>query len=155
MSKRDEEKRKSLSDLARIADKAAAMPWLDKRVQPPKPAAPRPAPAKPRAAPPPAPAPSPSAEAEKLRRKRLEERRLKLEEERQLKERRQKQLQGAKGLEWRGMAWGDVPTGIRRTPFDRAEPSLQQKLSDVLGDAKQKEGREKARAKGKRQAGGR
>jgi hypothetical protein len=44
-----------------------------------------------------------------------------------------------------------VPASIRRTAFDREEPSVAQKISDVLGEAKEKEGRAKARDKGRRQ----
>lgn len=151
MTKREEEKRKSLADLARVAEKAEAMPWLDKRVAPPPP--PKPAAPPPRAAPRPAPpptTPSPS-DAERARRAKLADRKAKLEEERALKQRRAGELSRATNLQWRGMSWGDVPSSIRRTPFDRAEPSVTQKITDVLGDAKEKEGRAKHRAKGKKQ----
>lgn len=156
MTKREEDKKRSLSFLAGIAEKAERMPWLDKpksTLPAPKPAAP-----KPKAAPPPPPQPpQPRADpnAERLRKKRMEERQAKLEEERRLKQRRAQELDKGASLSWRGMSWGDVPTGIRRTPFDREEPKLQQKISDVLGDPAEKEGRAKHRDKGRRQGGGR
>lgn len=151
MTKREEDKKKALSFLAGIADKAEETPWLDakpKSTLPP----PRPAPAR---APPPPPPPPPRAdpEAERLRRKRLEERQAKLEEERRLKARRAGELSRGASLAWRGMSWGDVPSGVRRTPFDREEPSVSQKITDVLGDPREKEGRAKNRDKGRRQGG--
>jgi colicin import membrane protein len=142
VSRREDEKKRSLSALGRIADRAKETPWArpePKRVPPPPPK-PKPAP------PPPPPAPSDPA-----RLKRLQERREKLEEEQRLRERRERELRGGASLEWRGMSHMGVPSGIRRTAFDRVEPSVSQKISDVLGDAKEKEGRAKARAKGRRQ----
>lgn len=153
MSRKEDEKKRSLSFLAGIADKAEAMPWLDKKPQsslPPAPAAPRP---KAKAAPPPPPAPRPeSLEAERLRKRRMEERAAKLEEERTLRERRQRELQKGATLSWRGMDRSGVPTGIRRTAFD-PEPSLAQKLDDVLGKPAEKDSRVKNREKGRRQGG--
>jgi len=131
------------------------MPWLKKeKAKPPARLAPRmpPAPSAserrspaPRAPTPPRPRIDP----------RFEGKRAKLEEEKRLRDMRAQKLAGGANLKWRGMPWGDVPTGIRRTPFDRDEPSVHQKIGDVLGDAKEKEGRAKAKAKGKRQGGSR
>lgn len=156
MTAREDERKKSLDALRRIADESQAMPWLKKeKTKPPARVPPRmpPAPAEkehsqaptPRASPPARPRIDP----------RFEGKRAKLEEEKRLRDRRTSQLAGGKDLQWRGMSWGDVPTGIRRTPFDRKEPNVTQKINDVLGDAKEKEGRAKAKAKGKRQSGAR
>lgn len=153
MTKREEDKKKSLSFLAGIAETAEDMPWLEPKPRSTLPP-PRAPPPRPRAAPPPPPPqPRVDPEAERLRKKRLEERQAKLEEERRLKARRQQELARGSTLSWRGMSWGDVPTSVRRTPFDREEPSVSQKITDVLGDPKEKEGRAKNRDKGRRQGG--
>jgi hypothetical protein len=151
---RDEERKKSLAALRRIAEESQRMPWLPKA--PPKPrrepprmgAAPPPEPRRPRAAPPAAPPPArPKLDP------RFEGKRAKQEEERRLRALRERDLQRGAQATWRGMPWGDVPASIRRTPFDRAEPAVQQKILDILGEAKEKEGRAKHRAKGRRQGG--
>ncbi|GEM_PF-5078018 len=154
MSRREKEKQASLDALARIAYAVGGgNPAPAKPPAPPKsslPPKPKPAP---KPAPPPAPATPAAAEAERARRLRMEERKAKLEEERALRERRQGELARGATAPWRGMDQSGVPTGIRRTAFDRAEPSLQQKITDVLGDARAKESREKNREKGRRQGG--
>lgn len=146
---RAEDKKKSLAALGRIAERANETPWV-------KPD-PRPAPSAARPPPPSAlPSPPPSLSditAARARAKKLEERRLKLEEEKRLKARRANELQRGSSLEWRGMGMRDVPASIRRTAFDVVEPSVSQKISDVLGDAREKEGRAKAKDKGRRQRG--
>jgi hypothetical protein len=83
----------------------------------------------------------------------MEERKAKMEEARGLKERRERELSRSRNLEWRGGGFTDIPASIRRTGFDRQEPSLQNKLSDVLGDAREKESRARNREKGRRQGG--
>jgi hypothetical protein len=158
VSRREKEKKESLDALSKIAYAVGGgNPAPAKPAAPPKsapPAAPRP---KPSPKPAPAPASVPyepaAAQAERARRLQMEDRKAKLEEERMLRARRQGELARGATSQWRGMDQSGVPTGIRRTAFDRQEPSLQQKLSDVLGDAKIKEGREKHRAKGSRQGG--
>lgn len=150
VSKREEEKRKSLAALKGIAEVATrAFP------EAPRPRdAPRPAPKPPATPKPPAlPAAKPETEATRAKRRQMEERREKLAEERALKERRGNELRRNSSLEWRGMDLGNVPTGIRRTAFDRVEPSVSQKIEDVLGAARLKESREKMRDKGRRQGG--
>lgn len=149
-SKREEEKKRSLGFLAGIAEKSEAQPWLDRKAASPAPARAPPARPKPRPAPAPA-APLPT-DADRKRRRALEERAAKLEEERTLRERRARELAKGANLEWRGMSRAGVPTGIRRTAFD-PEPSLAQKIDDVLGKPPEKEGRAKARDKGRRLGG--
>jgi hypothetical protein len=151
VSRREKEKRDSLAALGRIAERARETPWVPK--PPPKPAAPRAPPPPPRAPPPPAPPALADPAAERARLRKLEERRAKIEEEKRLRERRARELQRGATLDWRGMPTGDVPTGIRRTAFDREEPTVAQKIHDVLGEARQKEGRAKARDRGRRQGG--
>jgi hypothetical protein len=160
VSRREEEKRKSLGALFRIAEQAKA-PILTPQAKaaapppPPPPSLPRPAPAK-RAPAPPASkaAPSPAAYQEERRRlAQAQERREKLAEERALRERRQRELARNANLDWRGMDNLGVPTGIRRTAFDRVEPNVSQKIEDVLGAPREKEGRAKNREKGRRQSG--
>lgn len=155
MSRREKEKEESLAALRKIAFSVSggapappsAAPARQSSLPPAKPKAP-PAPPKP-----PAKAPANLA-AERDRLRRLEERKAKLEEERMLKERRQNELHRNKNLEWRGMGGMDhVPASIRRTAFDRQEPSLLTKIDDVLGPAREKEGRAKNRDKGRRQGG--
>lgn len=150
MSKREKEKSSSLDALAKFAYAASGG-----NPAPAKPAAPksaRPAPA-PKKAAPPAPAYKPETAADRKRKLQIEERRAKLEEEKALKARRAGELARGSKLEWRGM-WtgGDMP-GVRRTAFDRVEPSLDTKIHGVLGAAAEKEGRAKNRDKGKRQGG--
>lgn len=81
----------------------------------------------------------------------MEDRREKLAEERALRERRERELARGANLSWRGMDHMGVPASIRRTGFDREEPTVAQKLHDVLGEAREKEGRAKNRDKGRRQ----
>lgn len=158
MSRREEDKRKSLSFLGKIADQAAAPFPAAKPAARPPPPPPRPQPAAPapkRApTPPPAPTLSPSAyQEERRRRAQMEERKAKLEEERMLKQRRQNELHRNANLEWRGMDMGKMGAGVRRTAFDRVEPTVTQKIEDVLGAAKEKESRVKNREKGRRMGG--
>ncbi|HUR68634.1 MAG TPA: hypothetical protein VM370_05255, partial [Candidatus Thermoplasmatota archaeon] len=80
-------------------------------------------------------------------------RREKLAEQAALKKRRENELAKNANLAWRGSGFTDIPASIRRTGFDVVEPSVSQKLHDILGDARQKESREKAREKGKRAGG--
>lgn len=155
MSRRDKERQESLDLLGRIAE-SVSKPIVPPKPSPSTPAAPRPRPAPPRPATVPerAPAlPAPDAAAERLRRKRMEERRMKLEEERVLRERRERELARSKNLEWRGGGFTDIPASIRRTGFDRQEPSLENKIGDVLGATREKDGRVKNREKGRRQGG--
>ena len=147
MSKREADKRKAIDALARIAYSAGSAP------PPPAPkgrAPPPPAPPKPKAAPTPRRAPD---AADLARAKQLAQRREKLAEERALRERRANELARNARIDRSRIDPFGVPTSIRRTGFDRVEPSTSQKIQDVLGDARAKEGREKARAKGRRQGG--
>jgi len=130
------------------------MPWLPK---PPPKSAPkrdvRMAPAPPSGPQrPTAPRPQPAAPRAKLD-PRFEGKAAKQQEERRLRALREQKLQQGATASWRGMDRMGVPASIRRTPFDREEPSVSQKIQDVLGDAKEKEGRAKNREKGKRQSG--
>lgn len=148
MSRREKEKAASLDKLAKLAYSAGSAP----AAPPPKPkAAPPPRP------PPPAPKRAPVSEAAstaaRAREKQLIERREKLAEEKALRERRERELARSSSMQWRGMDRMGVPASIRRTGFDRDEPSTSQKIHDVLGDARQKESREKMRDKGRRQGG--
>lgn len=162
MSRRDKERKESLDLLGRIAHS------VGQPIVPPKPSpsiptarppapAPRPAsPARPAAARPAPQAPAPSyasGEAERVRRRQMEERKAKLDEERALRERRERELARNRSLEWRGGGFTDIPASIRRTGFDRSEPTLDAKIGDVLGTPAVKEGREKHRDKGRRQGG--
>lgn len=146
MSRREEEKKRSLDALSRIA-RSASPPAS------PTPSAPRPSPAPPPCAPRPVPSRVPRAPAASVsaraREKQLAQRREKLAEEKALRERRENELARASRLTPRGL--DDVPASIRRTGFDRVEPSVSQKIHDVLGDAREKQGRAKAREKGRRQ----
>jgi len=150
MSRREKEKAASLDKLGKLA---YSTPPAPARPPPPKPAAPaRPAPkavAPPRASTPTAGA----AAAARARERQLAERREKLAEEKSLRERREKELARSSGLEWRGMDRMGVPASIRRTGFDRDEPSTAQKIHDILGENREKAGRAKAREKGKRAGG--
>lgn len=154
MSRREQEKKASLDALAKLAYSvgggapAAPPPAQQRRsTLPPAPKAAAPAPK-------PEPARTPAQiEAERVRRAKLEARRAKLEEERALRERRAGELARGAHLEWRGMSLEGVPTSIRRTGFDRKEPDLSTKIQDVLGAAREKEGRTKARDRGRRQGG--
>ena len=142
MSRRDREKKDSLDALAKVAysitgGNPAPAPPPNKKAAPP---------------PPPKPAPPPPKPMDAVRAKQLAERRAKMEEEKALKLRRSSELARGTNLEWRGMSISGVPSGIRRTAWDR-EPSLDQKVRDVLGDPLKKEGRAKNSAKGKRQGG--
>lgn len=149
VGKREDEKKRSLAALRGIAEVATrAFPEAPRPRDAPRPA---PGPAPQAKAPPPA--AKPETEATRARRRQQEERREKLAEERALRERRGAQLRRSSSLEWRGMDLGNVPAGIRRTAFDRAEPSVSQKIEDVLGAARLKESREKMRDKGRRQGG--
>lgn len=155
MSRREKEKEESLAALRKIAfgisgGAPGPAPQAPARQSSLPPAQPK--------APPPPPKPTPKAlanpAAERDRVKRMEERRAKLEEERLLRERRQNELHRSKNLEWRGMGGlNDVPASIRRTGFDRQEPTLLTKIDDVLGPAREKEGRAKNRDKGRRHGG--
>ena len=154
LSRREKERKASLDALAKLAYSvgggAPAPP------PPPQARASSLPPARPKEAPKPA---QPAAkradpEAERRRRQQMESRAAKLEEDRMLRERRAQQLHRNANLEWRGMSNDGIPTSIRRTGFDREEPSLKQKIGDILGDAKEKEGRAKARDRGRRQGGG-
>lgn len=150
MSKREKEKRDSLDALARIA-RATSGP-MPAAKPPPAPAR---APARPQPRPLPPPQPAVETDADRARKRRLKERQEKLAEEKALKDRRASELARGSNLEWRGGGFGDIPASIRRTGFDRQEPTVSQKIQDVLGDAREKEGRAKAKAKGKRVGGGR
>lgn len=149
MAKREQEKRASLDALAKIASRAAQAPpppkpvAADPRAAPRPPAAPRPAPSLPRL----------ETEADRARRRQMEERKAKLEEERMLRLRREQELARGAASTWRGQGFRDIPASVYRTGFDRAEPTLAQKVQDVLGDAREKEGRAKAREKGRRHGG--
>lgn len=147
MSRRDKEKARSLDALAKFAYASGG----GATAPPPKPAAPM----RPRAAPPPPPPrPEPAyqeTEADRLRRKQMGERKAKLEEERLLKQRRANELARGSNLPWRGSGFTDIPASIRRTGFDRVEPTVSQKLHDILGETKEKESRVKHREKGRRQ----
>lgn len=160
LSQREKERKDSLAFLGRIAD-AAGKPMAPPKpsagttpaTPPPRPQPPRPAPP---AARPPPPAPTnPYAqnEAERLRRRQMEERKAKLEEEKLLRDRRQRELARSNNLEWRGGGFTDIPASIRRTGFDRKEPDLNTKISDILGDARVKEGRAIHREKSRKQSG--
>ena len=149
MSRRDKDKKASLDALAKFAYAAgggAPAPAPRAPTPAPRPVAPKPAgkPASPARADP---------AAERARRKQMEERKAKLEEERALRERRAGELMRGATAPWRGSGFRDIPSSIYRTGFDRDEPTVSQKLNDILGDARQKESREKARAKGKRAGG--
>jgi hypothetical protein len=153
MTSRKEEREKSLAALRRIAEESKAQPWLAKPKAKPAPSRsvrmpPAPPATRPR---PPAPGPRPAAPAPAARTQRA--RAEKLAEERALKARRANELLHGATASWRGMPHAGVGRGIARTPFDRAEPKLAEKIDDVLGAAKEKEGRAKARAKGRRQRG--
>lgn len=161
MSRREKERKESLDLLGRIAEsvgRPVVPPKPSPSIPAPRPAVARPAPGRP-AAPSRAPAPPPPApayatsEAERTRKRRMEERKAKLEEERALRERRERELARNRSLEWRGGGFTDIPASIRRTGFDRQEPSLDAKIGDVLGTAQEKEGRAKSRDKGRRQGG--
>lgn len=154
MSKREQDKAKSLDALAKFAYASGG----GAPAPPPKPSAP---PTRPATAPKPAPKPQPRAaptfetEADRLRRKQIEERKAKLEEERLHKQRRANELARGTNLPWRGSGFTDIPASIRRTGFDRVEPTVSQKLHDVLGEVREKDSRVKNREKGKRQGGNR
>lgn len=153
MSRREKEKQEALGKLAKFAYSAPTPP-----AAPPAPARPatKPAPARPTAPRTPAPAPrAPLAtqDAARARTKQAAERKAKLDEERALKQRRANELARGTNLPWRGMDTMGVPASIRRTGFDRDEASTTQKIHDVLGETKEKDGRVKHRAKGKRQGG--
>lgn len=161
MSRREKERQESLDLLARIVARSTQAPPQPKPATappPPRPAprpmAPAPPPAR-RAPAPPPPPPNPYAttEAERLRRRQMEERKAKLEEERALRDRRAGELHRARSLEWRGGGFSDIPASIRRTGFDRREPTVDAKITDVLGAAREKESRLKNREKGRRQGG--
>lgn len=149
VSRREKEKAKSLDALARIAYSSPGAP-------PSKPSAPAPRPSPRPSPPPPAPRPSPShgeTSADRARRKQLAERKEKLEEEKRLRARRANELAKGARIDTSRIDPFNIPASIRRTGFDRVEPTVSQKLHDILGDAKEKEGRAKARDKGKRQGG--
>ena len=159
MSRRDKERKESLAALGRIAD-AVSRPVVPPKPSPsvpqaPRPAAPapRPAPAPPPLRPAPPPKPAFETEADRKRRLQMEDRKAKMDEQRLLKERRERELSRSRTLEWRGGGFTDIPASIRRTGFDRQEPSLENKLGDVLGALKEKEGRVKNREKGRRHGG--
>lgn len=153
VSRRDKEKAKSLDALAKFAyASGGGAPTPPK----PTPPAPRPAPpakAKPPTAPKPAENPYAVTAAERARRAQAAERKAKLEEERVLKQRRANELARGSNLQWRGSGFTDIPASIRRTGFDRVEPTVAQKLHDILGDVKEKDSRVKHREKGRRQGG--
>lgn len=150
VSRREQEKKRSLDALSRIAYTSPGAPAPVPKPAP-APAAAR-APAAPRPTPKAPPTPAANAAA-RARGKQLEERREKLEEEKLLRTRRAKELARGSRLEWRGGGFTDIPASIRRTGFDRDEPSTSQKIHDVLGDPREKDGRTKAKSKGKRQGG--
>lgn len=153
MTKRERDKKASLDALAKFAYSVGG----GAPTPPPRPAERAsslpPPPPRPKVSPPPAPRAAPDPAVERARRAKLEERRAKLEEERRLRERRAGELARSTSLQWRGMSIDGIPTGIRRTAFDRVEPSVSQKIQDVLGDPAEKEGRAKNRDKGRRQGG--
>lgn len=151
MSRREKEKSKSLDALSKFAyaSGSTGAPAASKpATAPPAPRRPAPAPPPPSRAP-----PLPATDAERARRQKLEERKAKLEEERALRARREGEL--ARGAKIDTSRWDpfNVPSSIRRTGFDRQEASTSQKIHDVLGDPREKAGRSKAKAKGKRQGG--
>lgn len=151
MSRREKDKQASLDALAKIAYSTGGG-------APPPPPKPQAAPSSlPRAAPRPTPKPKAFTPAEteldKKRRAQIEERKAKLEEEKLLRQRRANELARGANLPRRGMDNMGIPASIRRTGFDREEPTVAQKLHDILGEAKLKESREKARDKGRRQGG--
>ena len=148
MSRREKEKKDSLDALARIA-RATSGPMPTAKPTPASARAVAPAPRQPK------PQPQPPAVVSDARRAQQEARKAKLEEERALKERRANELARGSRLEWRGGGFSDIPASIRRTGFDTKEPTVSQKIQDVLGEAREKEGRAKAKAKGKRVGGGR
>lgn len=147
MSRREKEKRASLDTLGKLAYSSPSPPPALPPKPPPAPKA-RTPPLKPLP-----PAPAPPLRAEEVRAKQLKERREKLAEEKALRTRRAGELARASNVEWRGMDRMGVPASIRRTGFDRDEPSTAQKIHDILGENREKEGRAKARAKGKRLRG--
>lgn len=159
MSQRDKERKDSLAALGRIAE-SVSKPIVPPKPSPslpqPRPAAPAPRPAAKAPAPAPAAPMRPAFETEADRKRRLqqEDRKAKLEEARALKERRERELARSRNLEWRGGGFTDIPASIRRTGFDRHEPSLESKIGDVIGAAREKEGRVKHREKGRRHGGG-
>ena len=149
MSKREKDKAKSLDALARIAYSSPSPP-----PPPPKPA-PTTAPVRP---PPQAPSPQPKSPyletaADRARKAQAAERKEKLEEQSALKKRRANELAKGARMDMSRIDPFNIPASIRRTGFDRHEPSVAQKLQDILGEAKEKESRAKAKAKGKRQGG--
>lgn len=154
VSKREEEKKASLDALARVA---FAVSGGNPNPAPSPKARQEPARKSTLPAPPPKPAPRPApkleTDFERQRKAQALERKAKLEEERALRERRERELAGSKNLQWRGQ-WtgGDMP-GVRRTAFDRIEPSLAEKLHGVLGEVQEKDSRAKNREKGRRQGG--
>lgn len=160
MSRREKEKQEALGKLARFATSAPSAPPPARAPSRPSPAR---APSVPRAQPPaptaarPRPSSTPAradpAAAARARAVKLADRKAKLEEERGLKQRRANEIARGTNLPWRGMDSMGVPASIRRTGFDRTEATTAQKIQDVLGEVKEKDGRAKARAKGKRQGG--
>lgn len=143
MSKREREKKNSLDALSRIAYSVGGG-------NPDGPAPPKKTtlpPVSPKKALPVA------KRSDPARVKQTVQRREKLAEDHALKQRRTNELARSGNLQWRGGGFTDIPASIRRTGFDRHEPSVSQKITDVLGDAREKEGRSKARDKGKRQGG--
>lgn len=83
---------------------------------------------------------------------RFEGRRAKQAEAQALKDRRAGEVARASNLQWRGMSRDDhIPQSIRRTAWVRTEPNVQEKIRDVLGDPREKEGRVKNRERGRRQ----
>lgn len=152
MSRREKERKASLDALGKLAYSVGggAPP------PPPPPAAKRSSLPPPKPAPSPAPAPrAADAAASRNRQSQLAARQEKLAEERALKQRRENELLRSRNLEWRGMSNDGIPASIRRTGFDRVEPNVSTKITDVLGAPREKEGRAKARDKGRRQGGGR
>lgn len=150
VSRREEERKKSLGLLSRIAHQATPPPPPSAPAPPPRPA---PLPAKQPAAR----APAPAKKVAPTRRAidpAFEGRRAKQEEERRLRQLRKNTLVQNQNLEWRGMDHMGVPASIRRTGFDRVEPGVQQKIQDILGEAREKEGRAKNRDRGRRAGGG-
>lgn len=148
MSRREKEKERSLAALGKIAYSAGAPLPSVKPALPTPPPRPIPAAAKP------PPAAKKPPQRPQQSRDPLEGRQAKLEEAKLLRERREQELFRSKNLEWRGMGGMDhVPASIRRTAFDRQEPSLLSKIDDVLGAPREKDGRAKNRDKGRRQGG--
>lgn len=152
MSKREDEKKKALAALSRIAYSSAMPAAAPSPVRATPPTRPAP-PARPTKAAPPARATAASADAEKRKRQQMADRAAKADEARSLKQRRANELARGSDLQWRGMDPMGVPASIRRTGFDRQEATMSQKIQDVLGDTKEKAGRAKAREKGKRAGG--